>query len=84
MAWVITVTLQKRGTKDESTEWARFDSRGDAEGALQKLLSDISAAGDKDFITLASPGEIITFIKQDYRRAVARERKPSGSVSAVV
>lgn len=83
MAWTVYVTLQQRGTKEETTEWAQFETRADADGASQKLQTDISNAAPNDFITLSSPRETISFLTQDFRRVVVREFRPSGQVRRV-
>jgi hypothetical protein len=77
--WCVEVIFQQRGSEEESSEYAAFESRDDAEGVVEKLKADVAKAAPDEFITLSAPRRRIDFLKQDFRRVRVFERKRRGA-----
>lgn len=79
MSWILEVIVQQRGTKQETSEYARFDTREQAESTMRALEADVKAAGPDDFVSFDSQRRRASFLKQDFRRVrMSEERGSSG------
>ncbi len=83
MSWLVYVILNSPGNKSESEERVGYDSRAEADAAIETLKLHIRDAGADDFLTLSSSSKRIDFLKQDFRRVGLRERHRSNPGGAV-
>jgi hypothetical protein len=84
MPWIVELILEQRGSKQDRSETAAFETREEAEAAIEQLKRDVTKAGPDDFIALSAPRRRIDFLKQDFRRVQMHERRPPGQVRRVI